>query len=69
MGSAHDDALWYGQLEASRKKAEDELHAVLKALLYHYGPEGTNKVVTSALDALATEARIGCGSGGMKFTR
>lgn len=30
-------------------KAEADLHATLKAVLYHFGPEGAHKVTTSAL--------------------
>lgn len=30
-------------------KLEADLHATLKAVLYHFGPEGAHKVTTSAL--------------------
>lgn len=40
---------------ARAEKAEAELDATLKAVLYHFGPEGASKV--SALAALAPDKR------------
>jgi len=59
MFSANPDDDFVSPDRARAEKAEAELRATLKAVLHHFGPEGANKVTTTALTILTAGKQNG----------